>query len=61
MVAEVAVVWGKVYAVEVKMEGVWVDGVFMRTLVSSVEDHSIEKPVFLPHCHLEEVQSASYI
>ena len=32
MVAKVVVVWVKVYVVEVKMEVVWVDGVFMGTL-----------------------------
>ena len=37
------------------------DGVFAGTLVLSVEQHSAEKPVMLPHRHLEEVQLVGYI
>ena len=46
---------------EVKMEVVWVDGVFTGTPALSTEQCSTEKPVVLPHRHSEEVQLAGYI
>ena len=61
MVAEVVVVWTEVYVVEVKMEVVWVDGLFAGTLALLTGQHSVVKPVLLLHHHSEEVQSTGYI
>ena len=58
---KVVVVSAKAYAAEVPREAMWVDGVFVRTLALSIEQHFVEMPVLLPHCHLEGVQLAGYI
>ena len=55
------VVWVKVYAVEVKMEVVWVGEVFAETLALLTRQHSAMKLVLLLCCHLEEAQSVVYI
>ena len=49
------------YAVEVKMEAVLVDGVFAGNLALSNEQCSAEMLVRLPHRDSEEVQLAGYI
>jgi len=49
-------VWVKVYDVEVKMEVVWADGVFVGTLALLTKQHSTTKRVLLLRCHSEEAQ-----
>lgn len=53
--------WAKVYAVEVKMEVVWVDVVFMGTLALLTKQRSAEIPVMLLRRHSEGAQSSGYI
>lgn len=55
------VVWEKVYAVEVKMEVVWADGVFVRTLALLTGQCFAVKPMLLLRRHSEEAKSAGYI
>lgn len=61
MVAEVVAMWVKVYVVEVKMEVVWADGVFVGTLALLTRQHSMVKHVLLLRRHSEEAQSVGYI
>lgn len=51
--AELVVVWATMYVVEVKMEVVWVDGVFKGTFALLTEQCSVVKPM-LPLCHHSE-------
>lgn len=52
---------GKVYAMEVKMEVAWVDGLFARILVLLTGQCTAEKPVVLLYRHSEEAQLVGYI
>ena len=61
MVAVVVEVFTKVYAVEVKVEVVWEDGVFIKTLALLTRQRSTMKPVLLLRRHSEEAQSVGYI
>jgi len=61
MVVEVVAVWEKVYAVVVKMEMVWVDGVFTGTLALLTKQRFVDKPMLLFCHHSEEAQSVGYI
>jgi len=60
-VVKVAVVWVKVYDVEVKMEVVWMDEAFTETIALLTGQCSAVKPVFLPRYHSEGAQSIGYI
>ena len=54
-------VWEKVYVVEVKVEVVWTDEVFLATLALLTRQCSTVNLVLLPCCHSMEAQSTSYI
>ena len=53
--------WVKGYAVEVKVEVVWMDEVFAKTLTLLTGQFFVVRPVLLPRRHSEEVQSTGYI
>lgn len=61
MVTEVAEVQVMAYIVDVKMEVVWVDELFVGTLTLSMEQCSMEMPMLLPYRHSEGVQLVGYI
>ena len=61
MVAKVVAVWAKVYAMEVNMEVVQADGVYVGTLSLLTGQRSTMKPALLLRRHSEEAQSAGYI
>ena len=51
----VAVVWAKVYAVEVKVEVEWMDDVSAENPVLSTRLHSVVRLVSFPRRRLKEV------
>ena len=57
---EVVAVWVKIYAVEVKEEVVWMDELFVETLVLLTGKCFDVKPMLLLHRHSKEAQSMCY-
>lgn len=55
MMVVVVEVWTKLYAVKVEVEVELMDDVFKENPLLSAGEHSVMRPVLLPHCCSEEV------